>query len=120
MMGEAGYFRIVLIHHAPNQEARPYRVGLRGAREFREVVAEHGAELILHGHSHESSIFAISATPATCRWWVSRQPALRRASGPMTTRRATISSRSNGSGMPGAVQCASSASSASAPMSCCG
>ncbi|MEO6395601.1 MAG: metallophosphoesterase [Devosia sp.] len=59
MMGEANYFRIVLIHHAPNQEARHYRVGLRGAKAFRAVVAEHGAELILHGHSHQSSIFAI-------------------------------------------------------------
>ncbi|MEQ1771495.1 MAG: metallophosphoesterase [Devosia sp.] len=59
MMGEAGYFRIIMIHHPPNQEAGSFRVGLRGAREFRAVVAEHGAELILHGHTHQSSIFSI-------------------------------------------------------------
>ena len=59
LMGEAGYFRVVLIHHPPNQEARSLRLGLRGAKRFREVVAEHGAELILHGHTHKSTIFAI-------------------------------------------------------------
>jgi len=59
LMGEAGYFRVVLIHHPPNQEARSFRLGLRGAKRFREVVAEHGAELILHGHTHKSTIFAI-------------------------------------------------------------
>jgi 3',5'-cyclic AMP phosphodiesterase CpdA len=59
LMGEAGYFRVVLIHHPPNQEARSLRLGLRGAKRFREVVAEHGAELVLHGHTHKSTIFAI-------------------------------------------------------------
>lgn len=59
MMGEAGYFRIVLIHHPPNLEARHPRLGLYGARRFREAVARNGAELILHGHTHKSSIFAI-------------------------------------------------------------
>ncbi|MEQ1900887.1 MAG: metallophosphoesterase [Devosia sp.] len=59
LMGEAGYFRVVLIHHPPNLEARSFRIGLYGARLFRDVVAENGAELILHGHTHQSSIFAI-------------------------------------------------------------
>ncbi len=59
MMGDAGYFRVVMIHHPPNQEARHYRLGLRGAKLFRQVIAEQGAELILHGHTHKSSIFAI-------------------------------------------------------------
>ena len=59
LMGDAGYFRVVLIHHPPNQEARNVRLGLRGAKLFRQVIAEHGAELILHGHTHKSTIFAI-------------------------------------------------------------
>jgi 3',5'-cyclic AMP phosphodiesterase CpdA len=59
LMGDAGYFRVVLIHHPPNLEARDLRVGLYGARRFRAQVAEHGAELILHGHTHKSTIFAI-------------------------------------------------------------
>jgi len=59
LMGEAGYFRVILIHHPPNLEARHYRLGLRGAKLLRTVVAEHGAELILHGHTHKSTIFAV-------------------------------------------------------------
>jgi len=59
LMGEAGYFRVVLIHHPPNLEARHPRLGLYGAKRFRQVVAEHGAELVLHGHTHKSTIFAI-------------------------------------------------------------
>jgi 3',5'-cyclic AMP phosphodiesterase CpdA len=53
------YFRVVLIHHPPNQEARSARLGLHGAKRLRKVVAECGAELILHGHTHKSTIYAI-------------------------------------------------------------
>ncbi|HVY50559.1 MAG TPA: metallophosphoesterase [Devosia sp.] len=59
LMGEAGYFRVILIHHPPNLEARHPRLGLYGARRFRQVVAEQGAELILHGHTHKSTIYAL-------------------------------------------------------------
>ena len=59
LLGEAGYFRVVLIHHPPNQEAAHPRLGLHGAKNFRRAVMDAGAELILHGHSHKSTIFAI-------------------------------------------------------------
>ena len=59
VMGEAGYFRTVLIHHPPNPELQHPSFGLKGHRLFRQVIAEHGAELILHGHTHRSSIHSI-------------------------------------------------------------
>lgn len=59
LLGDAGYFRVIMIHHPPNQEARHYRLGLYGARDFRRAVREAGAELVLHGHSHKSTIYAI-------------------------------------------------------------
>ena len=59
LMGEGGYFRVVLIHHPPNLEARHARLGLRGAKLFRDQIAQHGAELILHGHTHKSTIYAV-------------------------------------------------------------
>ena len=59
LLGDAGYFRIIMIHHPPNLEARHPRLGLYGAKRFRDAVARHGAELVLHGHTHKSSIFAI-------------------------------------------------------------
>lgn len=56
LLGDAGYFRVVLIHHPPNAELQHPSFGLRGNKLFRQVIAEHGAELILHGHTHRSSI----------------------------------------------------------------
>ena len=58
-LGEAGCFRVVLIHHPPNIEARDRRRGLWGADRFRAVIAQTGAELILHGHTHRSSMHSV-------------------------------------------------------------
>jgi 3',5'-cyclic AMP phosphodiesterase CpdA len=46
-----GLFRVVLIHHPPESAAPRYK-RLTDAPAFRSVIAEHGAELILHGHDH--------------------------------------------------------------------
>ncbi|WIY51891.1 metallophosphoesterase [Devosia sp. YIM 151766] len=59
LLGDAGYFRVVLIHHPPNAELQHPSFGLKGHRIFRQVVASEGAELILHGHTHRSSIHQI-------------------------------------------------------------
>lgn len=61
LLGEAGYFRVVLIHHPPSADlAASRRKGLWDASDFRAVVARQGAELILHGHFHISSVNAIA------------------------------------------------------------
>lgn len=60
VMGEADYFRTVLIHHPPNPELQHPSFGLKGHKLFRQVIAEHGAELVLHGHTHRSSIHSIT------------------------------------------------------------
>lgn len=59
VMGEAGYFRTVLIHHPPNPELQHPSFGLKGHKLFRQVIAQHGAELVLHGHTHRASIHSI-------------------------------------------------------------
>ncbi|WDR04104.1 metallophosphoesterase [Devosia algicola] len=58
--GKAGLFRVVMIHHPPNPELQHPSFGLKGHKLFRKIIAEHGAELILHGHTHRSSIHSIS------------------------------------------------------------
>jgi 3',5'-cyclic AMP phosphodiesterase CpdA len=58
-LGEERMFRVVMIHHPPNPESFTWRLGLWGAPRFRRVVREHGAELILHGHTHKSTIHTI-------------------------------------------------------------
>ncbi len=59
-LGEEGVFRVVLIHHPPQPEEASFRLGLRGAEHFRLAIERAGAELILHGHCHESRVSAVS------------------------------------------------------------
>jgi 3',5'-cyclic AMP phosphodiesterase CpdA len=47
-----GVFRVVLIHHPPVSSRRHRLKRLVDEGPFRRVIATHGAELILHGHSH--------------------------------------------------------------------
>jgi 3',5'-cyclic AMP phosphodiesterase CpdA len=47
-----GLCRIVLIHHPPVAGVSKARHDLIDIEAFGEVIAEHGAELILHGHEH--------------------------------------------------------------------
>jgi 3',5'-cyclic AMP phosphodiesterase CpdA len=51
-LGEKGKFRVVLIHHPPVKNAAVPRKRLYGIGTFQKVIAEHGAELVLHGHTH--------------------------------------------------------------------
>ncbi len=51
-----GLARVVLLHHPPHRGgALPLR-GLDDAGAFEEVIAHHGAELVLHGHNHSQSL----------------------------------------------------------------
>ena len=55
-LGRAGLFRVVLIHHAPVARASHWHRRLIDADLFRRAIAEAGAELILHGHNHTTSV----------------------------------------------------------------
>lgn len=50
--GRAGLFRVVLIHHPPVRGATIPRKRLYGISLLQDVIAEAGAELVLHGHTH--------------------------------------------------------------------
>lgn len=61
LLGDAGYFRVVMIHHPPYPEyADSRRLGLWDAVQLRTMLKETGAELILHGHTHQSTANAIA------------------------------------------------------------
>jgi len=49
-------FRIVLIHHPPFDSPDQRRKGLHDSAAFRAVIAEAGAELVLHGHTHRPGL----------------------------------------------------------------
>jgi 3',5'-cyclic AMP phosphodiesterase CpdA len=48
--------RVILIHHPPLVGQAPARRALRDAAKLEAVIAQHGAELILHGHNHRNSL----------------------------------------------------------------
>jgi 3',5'-cyclic AMP phosphodiesterase CpdA len=54
-LGREGLFRVVLLHHPPTAGVNYFR-RLTDAPALREVLRKHGAELVLHGHLHESSL----------------------------------------------------------------
>lgn len=55
-LGKRGLFRVVLLHHPPLGGDLQPRKRLLDAEAFGAVIAEHGAELILHGHTHRSGL----------------------------------------------------------------
>lgn len=55
-LGSRKFFRAILIHHPPHDSHRHRRKRLYDSADFRGVVANHGAELVLHGHTHQSGL----------------------------------------------------------------
>ena len=51
---------MIIIHHPPVKNAAAPHKRLNGQSLFRRVVARHGAELVLHGHTHVDSIHRIA------------------------------------------------------------
>jgi 3',5'-cyclic AMP phosphodiesterase CpdA len=55
----AGSFRIVLIHHPPVSAPRRYLRRLTDGAALRAMLANHGAELLLHGHDHRRALIRL-------------------------------------------------------------
>ncbi len=51
-----GLARVVFLHHPPHVGGARALRGLDDAAAFEEVIARHGAELVLHGHNHKPSV----------------------------------------------------------------
>lgn len=52
--GRAGCCRVILIHHPPLPGTVKWRKRLTDARALQELLRRHGAELVLHGHTHRA------------------------------------------------------------------
>lgn len=58
----ADYYRVVAIHHPPAGSYSRSRIrGLRDRKGFAEVLAEVGAELVIHGHEHRDLFHELPA-----------------------------------------------------------
>lgn len=51
---KAGLFRVVYLHHCPVEGQEKWRKRLTDAAQIQQVLQEHGAELVLHGHGHRA------------------------------------------------------------------
>jgi 3',5'-cyclic AMP phosphodiesterase CpdA len=57
--GQRGLCRVIVIHHPPVRGAAASHKRLLGIGRFHEVMAGHGADLILHGHTHLPTTYRI-------------------------------------------------------------
>ena len=58
--GNDGFFRIVLIHHPPRlSDYRRFFKRLTDGPQFRNIIREAGAGLILHGHDHTAAVTSV-------------------------------------------------------------
>src|SRR3989440_6795873 len=73
-------FRVVLIHHPPVHTRSHYMKRLIDAPILRALLAEHGAELLLHGHDHQHRVHCLDGSCGAL-------PALRVPSAPATVER---------------------------------
>ena len=55
-LGREGAFRVVLIHHPPRSTRARYFRRLLDGPALRDVLARHGADLLIHGHDHVHSL----------------------------------------------------------------
>ncbi len=49
-----GLFRVVFVHHSPVPGEEVWRKRMTDAQQVQAVIAEQGAELVLHGHGHHA------------------------------------------------------------------
>ena len=56
LLGQQGFYRVVMIHHPPLPGLAIQRRALTDAAELKSVLAESGCELVLHGHNHRSML----------------------------------------------------------------
>ena len=62
----AGKVRVIAIHHPPAGAPAKSRIrGLRDHAAFAHVIAEHGAELIVHGHEHRCIVETLGGPEGT-------------------------------------------------------
>jgi len=54
-----GLFRVMMLHHPPIPGVVSARKALADGAALRNILAAHGAELVLHGHAHEAALGAL-------------------------------------------------------------
>jgi 3',5'-cyclic AMP phosphodiesterase CpdA len=56
ILGQQGFYRVVMLHHPPLSGLCKPRKALTDAEALKGVLAEEGCELVLHGHNHTTML----------------------------------------------------------------
>lgn len=64
-LGKRGFYRVVMIHHPPLPGLAKPRKALTDAPELQQVLEQHGAELVIHGHNHACMINRLKTASGT-------------------------------------------------------
>lgn len=59
-LGREGLCRVVMVHHPPYRDGARAGRGLTDAAAFERIIANAGAELVLHGHNHRTMLAEIA------------------------------------------------------------
>ncbi|WP_081775820.1 metallophosphoesterase family protein [Asaia platycodi] len=54
--------RVIMIHHPPRTGLVPWRKSLLDLKAVADIIAQHGAAMVLHGHSHDATLSTIPGT----------------------------------------------------------
>ncbi|WP_394688242.1 metallophosphoesterase family protein [Hoeflea sp.] len=57
---DKGLFRVLMIHHPPVRGAARWHKRMRGIGHFSKMLKRHGAELVLHGHTHLDTLHSLA------------------------------------------------------------
>jgi 3',5'-cyclic AMP phosphodiesterase CpdA len=63
--GQRGLFRVLYLHHCPLPGVEKWRKRLTNADEVQAVIADGGAELVLHGHGHRAHRHELATVDGT-------------------------------------------------------
>lgn len=61
-LGEAKYFRVLMIHHPPLVGQNNWRKALADAKALEKILYQAGVELVLHGHNHTAMHASLDTT----------------------------------------------------------
>jgi 3',5'-cyclic AMP phosphodiesterase CpdA len=66
ILGQQGFYRVVMIHHPPLPNLAPERKALTDAAALQDILKLQGAELVLHGHNHTSTLNWLETKTGPC------------------------------------------------------
>jgi 3',5'-cyclic AMP phosphodiesterase CpdA len=65
-LGQQGFYRVVMIHHPPLPNLAMERKALTDAAALQDILKQHGAELVLHGHNHATMLNWLDTKTGPC------------------------------------------------------